>query len=834
MANFLDEYRRKRSPDRTPEPFGSDPDRDADGALRPGIFVVQQHDATRMHFDLRLEWDGVLKCWAVPRGPSPDPKDKRMALMTEDHPVEYADFEGVIPAGNYGAGPMIVWDRGIWKPVGDPRAGVRDGKLLFELKGFKLKGMWTLVRTQQGWLLIKETGDGHVRRGGTYDDRSVLSGLRVSELNERGRRAAEIREECVRLGAPRHELRGEDAQPMLAEPRTEAFDDPDWIFELKYDGFRAIVAREGSRPRIFYRRGADATSVFPDLARALLSLPADRFVADGEIVVLDETGRPVFQRLQKRALLTAPRDIERAAGELPATLFLFDLLGFEDFDLRPLPLLERKKLLLRLVPSDGPLRAVDHVPGAGRALFASVRELGLEGIVGKRAQSAYRAGRFRDWAKIRSDRVGDFAVVGFSKGEGSRSGFGAVHVAVQTAGGLVYVGRVGGGFSEKEVKQAREELLALRVDKPPCAGPLPKGAGNTWARPKLVVEVRYKEITEEGLLRQPTFLRFRPDKTPAECTEPLPLLVAAPPMSREVPFSNLSKVFWPEEGFTKGDLIEYYRAISPWLLPYLRDRPVVLTRYPDGIAGKSFFQKDAPEYVPSWIRTARIPGGGGFARDPDTEGREVEFFICEDVETLLYLANLGTIPLHLWASRLLAAQNPDWCIIDLDPKTAPFADVITLARAVHALCDELGLPNFCKTSGQKGLHVLVPLGGQLDHAQSVTLAELIASTIEKDYVAIATTARQIPARKGRVYLDCYQNGYGKTIAGPFSARPVPGATVSMPLKWTEVNARLDPRKYTLKTAPSRMKKLGADPLLPVLTLRPDLPAALARLSSRLK
>jgi bifunctional non-homologous end joining protein LigD len=840
MANFLDEYRRKRSPDRTPEPFGSDrEDRDPAGAARPGIFVVQQHDATRMHYDLRLEWDGVLKSWAVPKGPSPDPADKRLAMMTEDHPLEYADFEGVIPEGNYGAGPMIVWDRGRFQPVGDPRQGVRDGKVLFELKGFKLKGMWTLVRIGKGsgkeWLLIKETGDGHVRRGGTYDDRSVLSGLRVSELQESGKRAAEIRTELERLGAPRREVRGEEVQPMLAEQRPEPFDDPAFVFELKYDGFRAVVAREGSRPRIFYRRGSDATSVFPDLARALLALPAERFVADGEIVVLDDSGRPVFQRLQKRALLTAPRDVERAAAELPATLFLFDLLAFDEFDLRPLPLIERKKLLARLVPTDGLLRAVDHVQGQGRALFASVRELGLEGIVGKRAESPYRAGRFRDWMKVRADRVGDFAVVGFSKGEGSRSGFGSVHVAVQTPSGLVYVGKVGGGFSEKELKQARAELDALRVAKPPCTGPLPKGAGNTWVEPRLVVEVRYKEITEEGLLRQPTFLRFRSDKTPAECVSPeaLPTL-PAPPVKREVPFSNLEKVFWPEEGYTKGDLIEYYRAISPWLLPYLQDRPVVLTRYPDGIAGKSFFQKDAPDYVPSWIRTARVPGGGGFARDPDTEGREVEFFVCDDVDSLLYIANLATIPLHLWASRLAAPLSPDWCIVDLDPKTAPFADVVTLARAVHELCEEIGLPNFCKTSGQKGLHVLVPLGGQLDHAQSVTLAELIAQTVEKDHGKIATTARNIPSRRGRVYLDCYQNGYGKTIAGPFSARPVPGATVSMPLKWSEVDGKLDPRRFTLKTAPLRMKKLGADPLAPVLTLRPDLHAALAKLSTRLK
>jgi bifunctional non-homologous end joining protein LigD len=816
MANFLDEYRRKRSPERTPEPMGG-------GAPRPGVFVVQKHSATRMHYDLRLEWDGVLKSWAVPRGPAPDPAEKRLAMQTEDHPVEYADFEGVIPAGEYGAGPMIVWDRGQWRPMGDPRQGVKAGKLLFELKGFKLKGMWTLVRikgeTGKEWLLIKETGDAHVRRGAfAYDDSSILSGMQVEELRERGARAARLRSECERLGAPRREVRGEDVQPMLAEPRGEPFDDPAWLFELKYDGFRAIVSREGARPRIFYRRGSDATGVFPDLARALLSLPAEKFVADGEIAVLDDTGRPVFQRLQKRALLAAPRDVDVAAAELPATLFLFDLLAFEDFDLRPLPLVERKKLLHLLIPRVGPLQAVEHVEGQGRALFASVRELGLEGIVGKRAQSAYRSGRFRDWTKIRIDRVGDFAVVGFTQGEGSRTGLGSVHVALQKPEGLVYVGKVGGGFSEKELTAARAELEALRVSSPPCEGPLPAGRGNTWVQPKLVVEVRYKEITEEGLLRQPTFIRFRPDKTPAECASPEAPMVA--PQRREVPFTNLDKVFWPEEGYTKGDLIEYYRSISPWLLPYLRDRPLTLTRFPDGIAGKSFFQKDAPEYVPAWIRTAQFDGN--------------EHFICEDLESLLYVINLGTIPLHLVSARLARPQNPDWCIVDLDPKTAPFADVVTLAKATHALCEEIGLPDYCKTSGQKGLHVLIPLGGQLTHAQSVTLAELIARTVERQHEKIATTARHIPSRRGRVYLDCYQNGHGKTIAGPFSARPVPGATVSMPLKWSEVNARLDPRKFTLKSAPARMKKLKQDPLAKVLTQTPDLQAALAKLAGMLK
>lgn len=647
---------------------------------------------------------------------------------------------------------------------------------------------------------------------------------RVAIEGELADRPQRIVTELLRLGAPRRDVRGEDVQPMLAETRSDPFDDPEWIFELKYDGFRAIVCRDAGQPRIFYRRGADATSVFPDLCRGLAALPAPRFIADGEIAVLDQSGRPVFQRLQKRALLTAPRDLAQAAAQAPATLFLFDLLAFDQFDLRPLPLLERKRLLRMLVPGSGPLRMVDHVEEHGRALFASVRELGLEGIMAKRARSPYRAGRFRDWVKIRVDRVGDFAVVGFTQGQGSRSVFGSLHVAMQTPDGMSYAGKVGGGFSEMEIDEARAVLSPLRVARPPCRGPVPGGRGHTWVRPQLVAEVRYREITEDGLLRQPTFLRFRTDKSPEECLAP----GGAPPLQpakREVPFSNLDKVFWPEERYTKGDLVAYYRAISPWLLPWLKDRPVVLTRYPDGIAGKSFFQKDAPDHVPGWVRTARIYGPEG--------GRDIDYFICEDLETLLYVVNLGTIPLHLWASRLAQPQHPDYCVVDLDPKSAPFVHVVTLARAIHELCEDIGLPHFCKTSGQRGLHVLIPLGAQLTHQQSITLAELIASVIEKRHGDIATTARSIPARKGRVYLDCYQNGDGKTIVAPFSARPVRGATVSAPLRWSEVNGKLDPARFTIESAPRRMKRLGDDPLAPVLTLRPDLHAALQKLAAKL-
>ncbi|HYX21103.1 MAG TPA: non-homologous end-joining DNA ligase, partial [Thermoanaerobaculia bacterium] len=368
-------------------------------------------------------------------------------------------------------------------------------------------------------------------------------------------------------------------------------------------------------------------------------------------------------------------------------------------------------------------------------------------------------------------------------------------------------------------------------------GAVPTGRGHAWVEPELVVEVRYKEWTGEGLLRHPVFLRVRDDKRVDECVredapgadeppppspEPPPSL---PPEEKTVPFSNLSKVFWPDEGYTKGDLIEYYRAIAPWLLPYLKDRPVVMTRYPDGIAGKSFFQKDAPHFAPDWIRLERIWS--------EHAEREIDYFVCDDLETLLYVANLGSIPLHVWASRVAAPERPDWCILDLDPKGAPFSHVVEIARAVHALCDEIQLPNFIKTSGATGLHVLLPLGGQCTHAESRTLGEILARAIEKDHGKIATTARMVGARGGKVYVDYLQNGHGKTIAGPFSARPVPGATCSAPLKWSEVNARLDPKDHTLKTLPARMKRLKTDPLAPVLTEKPDIHGALERLMERL-
>src|SRR5438876_1123054 len=705
----LSPYRAKRSLDRTPEP-GARPATAAPSA--GGLFVVHMHAARRLHWDLRLEMDGVLRSWAVPKGPSPNRADKRLAVHVEDHPLEYGDFEGIIPEGNYGAGAVIVWDRGRWVPLEDPHEGMKQGKLLFELHGYKLKGKWTLVKLKKGekeWLLIKEK-DGYAATDGALPPESVLSGLTV--------------------------------------------------------------------------------------------------------------------------------EVRRSAVETPAVLYVFDLLAFEGYDLGPLPLEQRKALLEQVMPRVGPIKYLSHFEQDGEALYEQVVKMGLEGIVAKKADSSYRAGRSPNWLKIRADRTDDFVVVGFTRPKGSRSGFGALDLGAYENGKLVYAGRVGSGFTAAQLKEVSAVLERGVRPTPAFTGPVPQDPGHTWVEPTLVVEVRYKEWTDEGLLRQPVFLRFRDDKKPEDCVidrarsreqsepmpDPSPSRTAPGPVLREVKFSNLDKVFWPEERYTKGDLIEYYRTVSKWMLPYLADRPLVLTRFPDGINGKSFFQKDAPEYAQAFVRTVTI-----WSEDSQ---RDLDYFVCDNESSLLYIANMAAILLHVWSSRVETLEAPDWCILDLDPKDAPFRDVITVAKAVRALCDDIGLPTGIKTSGSTGLHVLIPLGRQVTYEQSRTLGGLLARVIAAELPEIATVTRQVQKRDGKVYLDYVQNGHGRLLVAPFSARPLPGAPVSMPLRWSEVTPKLDIRKFTIKTAPARMQKLEEDPLHLVLELKPDLVEALEQLHGR--
>ncbi|MBX5481223.1 MAG: DNA ligase D [Myxococcaceae bacterium] len=841
-ADALARYRARRDAERTSEPFGGS------GPRRPGLFVVHKHSATRLHYDLRLEHDGVLLSWAVPKGPSPDPDEKRFAVHVEDHPVEYADFEGVIPADNYGAGPSIVWDRGYWVNLPGEKHGLEHGKLLFDLYGHKLKGRWTLVRTRapgaREWLLIKKP-DAFARKGEAQKlpETSIYSGLEVHELPDLPARRESLRAELEARRLPRARVDPRTVELMLAETADAPFSRPGWLFELKYDGFRMVAAREDGKATLRYRRGNEVSRTFPELAVAVKALAYD-CVLDGELVVLDERGLPSFGRLQQRTQLEREADIARMQVTHPATLFAFDLLSLEGYDLRGLPLRERKALLRRVLPEVGPIRYVEHFEERGREMYEEVRKLGLEGVMGKRADAPYKGGRRPDWLKVKGEYTGEFAVVGYTLPKGSRTGLGALDLAARDGERWIYVGSVGTGFTDRLLQGLRARLEPEAIPKPVFVGTPTPGRKHVWVNPSLVVEVAFGDWTADGMLRHPKLVRLREDKAPEECRlqdapghpdsreppavpEPAPAVApAARADARTFTVTHPEKVFWPEDGYTKGDLVAYYRAISPWLLPWLKDRPLVLTRYPDGIRGKSFFQKDAPAFVPDWIRRQRIWS--------ESVERDVDYFLCDDEESVAYLANLGTILLHVWASRVQTPQAPDWASIDLDPKGAPFAHVVQVARKIREICEAIDLPTVVKTSGSTGLHVLIPLGARCTHAEARGLAELISRVVASTLPDIATLERVIAERGGRVYLDYLQNGYGKVLVAPYSVRPLPGAPVSMPLSWREVTEKNGPKAFNIKNAVRRAEKWKADPLLAALGPAPDFGKVLARLGDELQ
>jgi bifunctional non-homologous end joining protein LigD len=823
----LDDYRKKRDPARTPEPFG--PARGGEGRM----FVVQKHAARRLHYDVRLEMDGVLKSWAVPKGPSLRAEEKRLAVHVEDHPIEYADFEGIIPAGNYGAGAVIVWDRGWYRLVkdGTPAAQLTAGRLEVELFGIKLCGRWTLARMggkSKEWLLLKKA-DAFVAADEATDrfPESVLSGLTVEEVRDGSGRRATLRERLTT--APAGEVDAATQPVMLASLAERPFSDPRWLFEIKYDGVRVLAARDDARVALYGRAGQDFTARYPEVVTALRALPLTRFVLDGEVVALDEAGRPSFQRLQNRMHLTRPADVERARSTVPVSAVFFDALALDGRDLRRLPLLERKACLALAVPARGVIRYGDHVVERGEAFYEAADEQRVEGVLAKRLDSRYTGGRTREWLKIKCHRRQEFVIGGWTDPQGARGLFGALHLGVYEDGRLVYVAKVGTGFDETTLREVWEKLQPLVRPTSPFVTGTPTGRGHHWVEPSLVCEVRFTEWTHEGGVRHPAFLGLRDDKRPDDCRReeavasaaPADVADAPPPASdRAVTLTNPEKIFWPAEGYTKSDLVAYYERTAPWLLPYLRERPLVLARYPDGITGKSFFQKDAPEWAPEWIRRARIHASG--------VGRDIDYFVVDDVESLRYVANTGTIPLHLWASRVGTLERPDWLVLDLDPKGAPFTDVVKVALALRAILERLELASYPKTSGATGLHVLLPLGGRYSYEETRTFARLLATLAVEAVPAISTIVRVVQARGGKVYVDFGQNGPGQTIVAPLSLRPLPGAPVSCPLRWSEVTPRLDARRFTLRTMPARLDRTG-DPMAPVLGAGVDVAAALARL-----
>ena len=847
----LTEYWQKRDSLHTPEPFGG-ARRAPVAAARALTFVVHKHDARNLHYDLRLELDGTLKSWAVPKGPSTHVEEKRLAVHVEDHPLEYGSFEGNIPEGNYGAGSVIIWDRG-WYRSFKPEPLLEQysrGKLELELFGFKLRGRWTLVRMgkkDKEWLLLKKAGAGasDVELIERYPQ-SVVCGLTVEEMADPEAKVATVRADLERLGAARRAVRAKGLTPMLATLEEQPFDREGWIFEIKYDGVRVIAGREGDQVELYGRSGQSITARYPEIAEALRALPFDSFVLDGEIVAPDEGGQPSFQHLQHRMHLVNKHDIERARTQAPVVAMFFDCLALMGHDLRRSPLVDRKECMRQVVPALGAARYGGHIERLGMQFFEAAGAMKLEGIVAKRAESSYVSTRSRDWIKIKCQHRQEFVIGGWTDPQGSRGHFGALDVGVYEPGAppggaqkLVYVTAVGTGFDRKGLKLLWEKLLPLARESSPFSERSPKDRGHHWVEPTLVCEVRYTEWTRDGGLRHPTFIGLREDKSPAECVrERAPVFEAEPAEEpaananpepadrpRTVQLSNLKKVFWPADGYTKGDLIAYYDAIAPHILTYLRDRPIFLTRYPDGIEGKSFYQKDAPVFTPDWVRTVMI-------RSSDGE-RANRFFVVNDPESLRYLANLGAIPIHMWSSRVASIECPDWMILDLDPKGAPFAHVIQVAHTLHRILDDLALPSFPKTSGASGLHILVPLAARYTYEQSRSFARLLAIMAVEEQSKIATVVRQVDAREGKVYVDFGQNGHGQSIVSPFCVRPLPGAPVSCPLLWKEVNARLDPAKYTIKTAPARFAKME-DPMAEVLGAGIRMDEAIRKMERRMR
>ncbi len=900
----LSKYRKKRDPAKTNEPFSAerassngalnesgDASAPREGETLAGRFVVHQHAARRMHYDLRLPIAGQLASFAVPQGPSLDAKVKRLAVKTEDHPLEYLDFEDTIPDGNYGAGSMIVWDTGgvVYNET-SAEEGIRRGKIDFTLRGFKLGGRFALIATGRRkaasglagtsnavseWLLVKKPDAEHLEGSDicVTAPRSVLSGLTVAELARREVVAGEILDFARELGASPLDRVGRSKSgfrpPMVCQTEGAPRRSSEFLYELKLDGVRILAERSRSGVSLTYRSGRSATQSYAEVARSVRSLCLDHVVLDGEIVTFDETGRPNFERLAPRIRTQKARDRKRVELEVPVVYLAFDVLevghGSVHLDLRSLPLEQRCELRTKLLAGSGYVRSLDHILERGDALWELVLKQELEGMVAKRRSAPYEHGPRPSphWVKLKRAREEEFVIVGYTPEKDATGSLGALLVASYAGSVLEYRGRVGSGFERTEKQRLLGELVEHATSHSPLRDPLPTELKTvSFVRPELVARVRHQGFSEDGHLRAAVYLGLRDDVAPRDCRvrphsehlEPSLGEPTAPPsedgaISKDNPatsnaqatslpkkdsrgrekrlgLTNLSKVFWPEEGYTKGRLLEYYEAIAPFLLPHLRGRPVVLVRYPDGIAGKSFYQWRLPEHAPSFMRSQEL-----YDEDKQRErGTGKAAFLIDDVDSLLYVINLGCIPIHVLASRETTPAHCDFLTIDFDLGDRPLADAIRLALDFREVLESLGLRGFPKTSGQRGLHVLVPLGPFVNFQSAKLLTELLGRLIVGRHPEVCTMQRMKDKRAGKLYIDTGQTGRSRTIVAPYSVRAYPGATVSTPLGWDEVHLALDPSRFHIESVPERLEKLG-DPLAGVLEERPELEKTLATLAS---
>lgn len=874
MGSLL-EYKKKRKFDRTPEPAGKEAAR-----ARGNSFVVQMHDATRLHWDLRLEIDGVLKSWAVPKGPSLNPADKRLAVMTEDHPLEYGGFEGVIPDGQYGAGPVMVWDNGTYKPLHDEPAGtqVANGEIKFALRGKKLRGSFVLVkiksrRDDRGkskgteWLLIKHKDDAVDPQWDVEQhNRSVLTARTIEEILEGMPASSEMLElDPAKLPGARKAPMPEKLEPMLAHLADKPFSDPQWLFEIKWDGVRALSWIRKGKLEMRARSGRTITAQYPELAELAEHVDAQDALLDGEIVVLEPSGRSSFERLQQRMNVAKPT--ARQVAENPVLLYVFDLLYLDGYDLRDAPLLQRKRLLQQRLSPYGPFRYADHMPEKGRELYELASQQGLEGMVAKHAQSTYVGKRSNAWLKIKITKELDAVVGGWTEPRGSRSHFGALLLGLYEGDKLKFIGGVGTGFDGGKLKQIFDQLEPLARARSPFEVTPKYKEKCYWVEPKLVARVRYGEWTGEGHIRHPVFISLRDDVNPRDCVKdaetPLhveerpaveaPAVVRAPKMAgtaltgekavgkellggraenvlieldgKRQRLSNLNKVYFPESRITKREVLAYYFQIARHILPFLAERPMVLRRYPDGITGQPFFQKDAGESYPEWMEIAEV--------DSETERRTIRYFLCNDVSALLYLTNLGCIDHNPWPSRREDLERPDYLFFDLDPTEDTEYDVtVEVGRKLMEKLDALGLEAFPKTSGADGLHLWLPLERAYNYEQTRTFSEIVARLVAAENPKLVTMERVVAKRpKGKVLIDSVQNAFGRPLASPWSVRAKPKAPLSAPLWAKELKRGLKPEQFTLKTILARLKKEG-DPWAKFWRRRQRLEAAFEALSKQ--
>ncbi len=915
-------YRRKRDFTKTPEPESGAPSPAADDLT----FVVQQHRATRMHWDFRLEVDGVLVSWAVPKGPSLNPREKRMAAFVEDHPFDYGGFEGVIPKKNYGAGEVIVWDNGTYSPDeggvyswGDKAAGsarmsaeIAAGKVSFTLRGAKLKGSWTLVRTAKGdgkdWLLIKHRDESASTRDVLEDDRSVISGLTLRDLQD-GRMPSMA---AARGGLPHPAAKeapfpdAKTLRPMLPTLIARGFSRTGWIFEAKMDGVRALAFLRDGAVDLRSRRGIASAAQYPEVVEAIKSQPLRSAVFDGEVVAMGDHGVPDFQEIQARINLSSPKEIERVATETPVYYYVFDLLYLDGYDLTRMPLIERKTLLARVLTVTPHLQYVDHVRDEGETMHDAARGLGFEGIVAKRADSVYESGaRSRSWLKVKDVNEQEFVVGGYTEGEGSRKKtFGGLLIGYYDAnGGLSFASSVGSGLTDAALGRIAAKLSDLRTEEPPFVNPpsavggrwnAGRGARCLWVRPDLVARVKFASWTRDGGLRATVFVGMRDDVDPTSVRREEPDAQSVEVIVEEsgpapadgsiaaiassvvdqldsaakdditldvggapINLTNLSKVFWSATetapARTKRDLIRYYALVAPYLVPHLRDRPLTLTRYPNGIEAGSFYQKHWSQPYPQEFRVDRVRLYSSRA-----EGDQ-EYIACNNIQTLIWLAQLADIEMHASMARISPEPDahdlpltfagseenlersllnyPDYLVFDLDPyiyagtekkgeepalNRRAFEKTREIAFSLRDVLQQLRLSSFVKTTGKTGLHIYVPVLRQYKYDEIRAAADAIGRHMLQIHPNDLTMEWATEKRAGKIFFDHNQNARNKTLAAQYSLRPSPNAGASAPITWEELKTTY-PTDLDIDTVPARLARIG-DLWADILASKQDLRA----------